>query len=128
MSNLIKESEYGVQKTILIAPEVAVAFPVQIGNTGVSADSNGRKIVKAGTPIGSATNILLNRNTVAVVTNTSGDASKSQGVLLHDVDVTAGTENGTMLVAGYVDVDKLDVTVVDGAKTALTKITFMKGV
>ena len=126
MSNLIKQTNYGVATDILIAPELMFSIPVQVTNTGVSANDNGKKIIKAGTPIGGATNVLLNRNTVLAVAN----GATAQGIVLHDVDVTKGQENATMLVAGYVDIDKIDVDARPSAdaQTALTKITFMKGV
>ena len=126
MSNLVKTTSYGTEKTILIAPELAFTIPVQVTNTGVTADADGKKIIKAGTPIGGSTNVLENRNTVLVVAN----GSTAQGVILHDVDVTAGQENATMVVAGYVDLNKIAVAdqPVADAKEALTKITFMKGI
>ena len=126
MSNLVKTTSYGTEKTILIAPELAFTIPVQVTNTGVTADADGKKIIKAGTPIGGSTNVLENRNTVLVVAN----GSTAQGVILHDVDVTAGQENATMVVAGYVELNKIAVAdqPVADAKEALTKITFMKGI
>lgn len=126
MSNLVKTTSYGTEKTILIAPELAFTIPVQVTNTGITADADGKKIIKAGTPIGGSTNVLENRNTVLVVAN----GSTAQGVILHDVDVTAGQENATMVVAGYVDLNKIAVAnqPVADAKEALTKITFMKGI
>lgn len=126
MSNLIKQTNYGVAKDILIAPELMFSIPVQVTNTGVSANDNGRKIIKAGTPVGGDTNVLLNRNTVLAVAN----GATAQGIVLHDVDVTEGQENATMLVAGYVDINKIDTDARPSAdaQTALTKITFMKGV
>lgn len=126
MSNLVKTTSYGTEKTILIAPELAFTIPVQVTNTGITADADGKKIIKAGTPIGGSTNVLENRNTVLVVAN----GSTAQGVILHDVDVTAGQENATMVVAGYVDLNKIAVAdqPVADAKAALTKITFMKGI
>lgn len=126
MSNLVKTTSYGTEKTILIAPELAFTIPVQVTNTGITADADGKKIIKAGTPIGGSTNVLENRNTVLVVAN----GSTAQGVILHDVDVTAGQENAIMVVAGYVDLNKIAVAnqPVADAKAALTKITFMKGI
>ena len=123
MSNLVKTTSYGTEKTILIAPELAFTIPVQVTNTGITADADGKKIIKAGTPIGGSTNVLENRNTVLVVAN----GSTAQGVILHDVDVTAGQENATMVVAGYVDLNKIAVAnqPVADAKAALTKITFL---
>lgn len=130
MANLIQSSTYGVQKQILIAPELAFTIPVQVTNTGVEANGKGKKIIKAGTAVGGATNVLLNRNTALTVTNTSENATQSQGVLLHDVDVTDGETNATMVVAGYIDINKIEESAqpVEAVQTALTKITFMKGV
>lgn len=131
MANLIKETEYGIRKNILFASETAVTLPVQVTNTGLQADSNGKKIIKAGTAIGGTTNVLENRNTALVVTNNSGSAANSQGVLLHDVDVTDGPANGVIVIAGYIYLDKLEESAVpvDGVKTALKGVVrFVKGV
>lgn len=51
------------------------------------------------------------------------------GVLLHEVDVTEGTNNATVLVFGFVNLNRLDasVTITPEAKTALDgKVTFVK--
>lgn len=115
---------YGADKNILIAPELAFTIGCVVGNAGVDANEQGKKIIKAGTPVGNATNVLKNRQTVLT---TEGNA---QGVVLHDIDVTSGNANATLVVAGYVDLLKLDADVVEKVETAeatLTKITFMKG-
>lgn len=120
----IRKETYGADKNILIAPELAFTIGCIVGNTGVDANEDGKKIIKAGTPVGHATNVLENRQTVLT---TEGNA---QGVVLHDVDVTNGNNNATLVVAGYVDLLKLDADVVakvETAKANLTKITFMKG-
>lgn len=131
---MIKSKTFGADKNILIAPELAYCVGCIVGNTGVIADAKGKKIIKAGTPVGGTTDVLANRQTVLVVTNNAngetpaaGDGKNSQGVLLHDVDVTEGNTNATLVVAGIVDTEKLDVTVNAAAKTVLTKITFQKG-
>ena len=128
--NMVKKISYTTPKSILIAPELAYSIPVIVGNTGVSAGSDGRKIIKAGTAIGGDTSVLTNRQTVLKVTNDSTNGSKSQGIILHDVDVTDGDANATMLVFGFVDLNKIETTAqpVTEAKTALTKITFMKSI
>lgn len=123
----MKEEKFGADKNILIAPELANTVGCIVGNTGVEADSEGKKIIKAGTPVGGTVDALIERQTVLTVTNTADSAANSQGVILHDVDVTAGNNNATLVVSGVVDVAKLDVTIVDAAKTKLTKITFQKG-
>lgn len=123
--NKVKITEYGVDKNILIAPELAFTIGCIVGNDGVTADSYGRKIIKAGTPVGSTTNVFKNRDTVL-----TKSADTVYGVLLHDVNVTDGDENATLVVAGYVDLLKLDsdvVTAVESKETALSRILFMKG-
>lgn len=132
--NSVKTTKYGVDKNILIAPDQAFTIGCLVGNSGVTADSNGRKIIKAGTPVGSTVNVFENRQTVLVVTNTANagspaatDGKNSKGVLLHDVDVTEGDANATLVVKGVVDLLKLDVTPVEDAKAALSRILFIKG-
>ena len=128
MANMIEKNEYGVRKTILIAPELAFAIPVQVGNTGIDADEKtGKKIIKAGTAIGGSTSVFGKRDEVL---NKTTAAEEAQGILLHDVDVTAGANNGSMLVAGYVDTDKIDTKDLPGedVQKALTRILFMKGI
>lgn len=123
----MKSTKYGADKNILIAPELAHTVGCIVGNTGVEADSEGRKIVKAGTPVGGAVDVLIERQTVLTTCNTAENGANAQGLLLHDVDVTEGNANATLIVAGVVDTAKLDVTIVDAAKNALTKIILQKG-
>ena len=54
------------------------------------------------------------------------------GVLLHDVDVTTGNANGTVLIFGFVNTQRLDASVkamiTTAVKTALNaKVTFING-
>lgn len=53
---------------------------------------------------------------VIQVTFTAATDDKAAGVLLHDVDVTAGDNNGTLLIFGFVNINRLD----DDTATALT--------
>ena len=122
---MFNKTNYTNTSDILIAPELAFAIPAIFGNAGVEANAEGRKIIKAGTPVYAAADVLMNRQTVLTVSGTT-----AYGVARHDIDVTAGNANDTLLVAGYVDYLKLDAsvqTLVDGAKDKLTKITFIKG-
>ena len=123
----IKTTEYSNETDILIAPELAFAIPVIVTNASVTADSEGKKIIKAGTPLYASTDIFMNRQTKMTTVSTS---NKAYGVARWDIDVTGGDTNATLLVAGYVDYLKLDSTVqtaVDTAKTSLTRILFLKG-
>lgn len=112
-------------KDIRLFPEVCVEIPCIVGDTGVIAGTDGKKVIKAGTPVGSTTNVFENRQTVL-----SADGTNAVGVLMHDADVTAGQANVSVLIDGYVDLLKLDsdvVTAVNSAKATLTRIVFMKG-
>lgn len=123
----IKTTDYTNETDILIAPELAFAIPVIVTNASVIEDSEGRKIIKAGTPLYASANVFLNRQTKMTTASTSNTV---YGVARWDIDVTDGDTNATMLVAGYVDYLKLDSTVqtaVDTASASLTRILFLKG-
>lgn len=125
--NEVKTATYGNDKQILIAPEVAVEIGCLVTNTGVDANSEGKKILKAGTPVGGSTNVLMNRQ--IVLTKQTG--ANAQGLLLHDVDVTAGQANATLVIEGVIDYEKVDEDVqalyTETVTGALPKITIMKG-
>ena len=79
-----------------------------VSDSGVAADSNGKKIVKAGTP------------------HPANDET-CKGILLHDVDVTYGEAAGTRVFEGPIDTKKLTkngITVTAEAKAALPRVTF----
>lgn len=122
--NMVVKNEYGApQKQILLADELAFTIGAQIGNAGVTA-VNGKKVVKAGTPLKGN---LLDRDTAFVVDETEA----ANVILLHDVDVTDGDANGTIVVSGFVDLLKLDEDVqakITGTVIgALKHIVFLKG-
>ena len=109
---------------ILFATNPYMAVGVVVSNSGLSADSNGKKILKAGTPV---TGSLEDRNTAFTKTATSN----AVGVLLHDVDVTSGSNNAELLIFGFVNLKNLDSDVqslIDSTiKTALKgSVTFLK--
>ena len=121
----ITPQEYVNETDILIAPELAFAIPCIVSNEGVSANAEGKKIIKAGTPLYATQEVFMNRQTVMATSGTT-----VYGVARWDIDVTAGNTNATLLVAGYVDYLKLDSTVqsvIDTEKTNLTRILFIKG-
>lgn len=85
-----------------------------------------KKIAKAGTPIKID---LMNLQSVAV----KADGTQAMNaVLLHDVDVTSGNANGTALVFGFVNVNRVEADVATAISTAAAAtgasklITFMK--
>lgn len=110
-------------KQILANVEHQFSVGAQFSDAGVTA-VNGRKVILAGTPVGGSTSILADEKAVVKVV---ADATV-QGIALHDVDVTDGTENGTVLIWGFVNTNRLDkaVTIPDAVKTALNgKVTFL---
>ena len=128
MANKIKTVAGTATKQILFATQPSMSVGVVVGNAGVSADSEGKKILKAGTPLKGS---LEARGTAWTLAADSSGANPAVGVLLHDVDVTAGNENGTALIFGFVDLNKVDSSVTalitTAAKTALAgKVTFIK--
>lgn len=122
----------GIKKETLAGP-VQILFNVQnqmsVGirvSNAYSVTRDGRKIVPAGTPLSGS---LEARNTAFVkAVDTTNPAT---GVLLHDVDVTDGEANGTLLIWGFVDLNKVDTAtaalITATRKTELAgKVTFLK--
>lgn len=106
-SGIIK-TEYATPKQILADPSlqfsVGCLVPANIGNT------------KAGTPI--HVDLSNINDACKKVDNTKTFAN---AVLLHDVDVSNGQTNGTALIFGFVDLNKVDTTTQTLLKTALSK-------
>lgn len=98
----------GTRKTILVDELNSTAFSVVVDATGVSEDSEGKKILKAGTPIAGD---LKARNT-----SWKKETTSPKGILLHDVDVTTGARNAQVVVFGFIDVSKVE----DDVKAMLT--------
>lgn len=121
----------GIKKTTGAAP-VQILFDVQnqvsvsiVVDDGYSVTRDGRKIVPAGTPLSGD---LTARETAFVkAADTSNPAT---GVLLHDVDVTDGDTNGTLLIWGFVDLNKVDSTtaalITATRKSEMPSIKFLK--
>lgn len=126
----IKKSSYVSTDQILFNTDPFVAVSIIVDNTlGVADMATGRKIVKAGTPLAGD---LTKRETAFKAVNDATDslASDAKGILLHDVDVTTGDANGTLLIFGFVNVDRIDATVMKKnnvyVKEALKGIYFLK--
>ena len=101
------EREFTQAKTILKYFDYKGAACV-VPASGVEADANGKKIVKAGTPF-------------------PADNATCKGYLLHDVDVTQGDAPGTYIFEGSIDKKKLTeagVNVSAEAKAATPRVTF----
>lgn len=122
--NGVKSEAFYTPGTILFDNGPKHTFSAMVTNTGVEADEDGRKIIKAGTPV--AGDIAARETPFTVATDGTAVA-----VMFHDADVTDGAANATLMDMGNVDVNKLDETVVakitSEVKTALAgKVAFFK--
>ena len=126
-NKIIKETFNAPEKHILIANDsYMVTLPGIIKATGVTAGTDGKKIVKAGTPVYGD---IEKRDTGFTISGSQG--ANPVAVVMHDVDVTAGDENGTIVLAGVVDLLKLETSVqtalTSSIKAALPRIIFVEG-
>lgn len=114
---------YGAGKQILANVGVQVAVGVLVDDAAGS-NVGTKKIVEAGTPLKGD---LEDLNTAFVAAD---DTNGATGVLLHDLDVTGGDNNGTLLIFGFVNTNRLSDDVkdllTDDVKGALDgKVTFL---
>lgn len=112
----VRKETYGNTNQILFAVEHQVSMGVVVSKALGVAEGT-KKVVKAGTPL---TGNLDARTTAftAATAGSSTEASNAVGVLLHDVDVTTGDANGTLLLFGFVNTNRIDAT----TKAKLTNI------
>ena len=121
----IKKTTYGGPVQILFNVQNQMSVGIRVADA-YSVTRDGRKIVPAGTPLSGD----LTARTTAFVK--AVDTTKpATGVLLHDVDVTEGDANGTLLIWGFVDLNKVDTAtaalITANRKTELAgKVTFLK--
>ena len=119
MANLVKSVSYSTPKNILIGQEsYYIALPIV-----VSGSANAT--LKAGSAL---TGDITDRDTAFTVTS----SSNVKGILLHDVVLDSdGKGNGTLVLAGCIDLLKLDSTIQEAITstivTALPRIIFVKG-
>lgn len=117
----VKTTNYGAPVQILANVEhqysVGCRVPQSLGTTIAGVG----KIAKAGTPVYIDLSNL--QTPVAAPAAASGDnpAVVANAVLLHNVDVTDGTKNGTALIWGFVNVNRLE-SDVRALVTAGTKV------
>lgn len=115
------------RKIILVDEKNSTAVSCKVANTGITADEDGKKIVKAGTPLSGD---LTARGTAFVKATTTEGVSNAVGILLHDVDVTDGTKNAQVVIFGTFDLNKFDADVAElitsAVKSALKMIQFIK--
>lgn len=122
---MTKIETFGAPKQILGTIANKVAIGAVISDEGVTADSTGKKIIPAGTPVGGTDSTLENEQAVLKVVNDN----TAQGVLEFPVDVTAGPSDGTLIINGYLNLFRFpsEVTISDDVKTALAgRVVFFK--
>lgn len=123
----IVKSNYVAPVQILADPNLQFSVGCIVPAVAGEDTSEGRKIAQAGLPIVVDLGSLNNACKVADATTNLANA-----VLLHDVDVTKGQNNGTALIFGFVDMSKLSSDMISkintafGASGASKKITFVK--
>jgi hypothetical protein len=90
-----------------------VGIPITLDFTSVTADANGQKLVKAGTPINAS--------------GVSDNTATAKGILLYDV--YSENPNGVIVIHGFIDTAKAQsysgVTVAAVVKTALPMVAFL---
>lgn len=121
----IKKESYGNRNQILFATQHQVSVGIVVDDAaGVAVGS--KKIVKAGTPLAGS---LDARETAFTAATGSGANNNAVGILLHDVDVTEGDNNGTLLIFGFVNTNRIDETtrgkITADVKAKLPMIQFM---
>lgn len=103
-SGIIKETAVAPSQ-ILFNVQNQMSVGVIVNKAVGTAGEDGKKIVKAGTPLNGD---LTARGTAFVAAKDT--SSPAVGVLLHDVDVTEGNANGTLLIWGFVNLNRMDST------------------
>lgn len=98
-----KKETFGSSKEILLNDDYT-AIKVVVDDTDVVPNSDGKKIIKAGTPY-------------------PKDDATAQGILLYDTDVTYGKRPTAMLVRGMVDTKKV-ILPTEAARKAMPQIKF----
>lgn len=123
----VRKETYGNTNQILFSVEHQVSIGVVVSKALGVAEGT-KKVVKAGTPL---TGNLDARTTAftAATAGSSSEASNAVGVLLHDVDVTTGDANGTLLLFGFVNTNRIDATtkakLTNFVKAAMPMIKFV---
>lgn len=118
----VKKMSYGNVRQILFTPQDRIGLSIFV-DASTYVEEGGRKLVKAGTPMSGD---LRKRDVVFTVT---GAADTPVGVLEHDVDVTLGEANGSLVVFGGVNLARYDDTtkamITDDIVSKLPRIIFI---
>lgn len=118
----VKTASYGAPVQILANVELQESVGCRVPKT-MGTEVGDRLIVKAGTPVHvDFTNL---QTPVSAPSSAEGAVVTANAVLLHNVDVTdaatGGSKNGTALIFGFVNVNRLE-SDVKALVTAGTKV------
>lgn len=121
----IKKETAGAPTQILFNVQNQMSVSIQVAKAAGVAEG-GKTIVKAGTPLNGD---LTARGTAFVAA--ADTTAPAVGILLHDVDVTNGPANGTLLIWGFVNLNRVDsvtaTKITANRKTELAgKVWFLK--
>lgn len=118
---------YMANQSALIAPDQAIGLPGTLDSSVVAAGTDGKKVIKAGTPVGAKANWLTTDQSAAVTKLSEFTAAEGEifaGVVADDVDLTAGDKEATILFANvYLRQKMLDTTVVAALQAVAGKTT-----
>lgn len=122
----IKRVKANAPTQILFDAENKMAVSIKVDKTTAGVTEDGKKLVKAGTPLYGD---LLNRSVAFKAPD--GSTTHAVGLLLYDVDITNDHANGTLLIWGFVNMDRIDTAtqalITADAKTHLAgSIYFLK--
>lgn len=133
----VKREQYGNTNQILLDVGNQSSISIVVDESVGVSRTDGKKIAKAGTILVGS---LEDRTTPFVEysgtkslseTTTTTTTYQDMGVLLHDVDVTLGDNNGTFLMFGFVNTNRLEsdvkAKITDDVKAKLTMIRFAAG-
>ena len=116
----IKKETLAAPQQILFNVQNQMSVPILVDKTMASVTVDGRKVVKAGTPLNG--DLTARGTAFKAAADTTAPAV---GVLLHDVDITDNNANGTLLIWGFVNLDRLDSAT--AAKITATRKTELAG-
>lgn len=102
-----RKETYGNRQQILFAIDHQVSMSIVVDQSAGVVQADGKKIAKAGTPL---TGNLDDRTTAftKASTDSTSKTNNAVGILLHDVDVTVADNNGTLLIFGFVNQNRID--------------------
>lgn len=123
----IKKTSFGAPKQILANVELQSSVGC-IVDDAIGVTVGNRTIAKAGTPIVIDMGNLMTPAVEPTAGGEGEDPVLGNAVLLHDVDVTDGDANGTALLFGFVNVNRLesDVQAKVTPGTAVGMVQFIK--